>query len=247
MAKKKEKIEEVVTDAETVETVEEAPVKARKMVAVEPTQFGIVRPMITAVEAKAQWEAYLELKKSFLDRNDYQDLKIYTAGKGMVSKPFIKKSGWRKLATAFNVSVQIVGEVRKEYLTMDYTNNKSGTTTVKPGFVVEIVARASALNGRFMDGTGTCASNERNFAHLEHDIRATAETRAKNRAIADLIGGGEVTADEMMQIEEQKTNSCPRDHLKLPPKVVETVGKNKGRPYVRCPSCTFFEWQDAKT
>jgi len=35
------------------------------------------------------------------------------------------------------------------------------------------------------------------WAHEEHDVYALAHTRAKNRAIADLIGGGEVSAEEI--------------------------------------------------
>lgn len=247
MAKKQEKVEQVDDIPVEEEIVVKTPVKTDTEVLPMASQVQIVRPMISAVEARQAWDAYLELKKSFLDRSDYQDLKIFAAGKGMVSKPFIKKSGWRKLATAFNVSVEVTQEVRKEYPEMEYKDFKTGKVTVKSGFVVEVIARATAMNGRFMDGTGTCASNERNFAHLEHDIRATAETRAKNRAISDLIGGGEVSSEEMMQMEEQKASSCPRDHSKLPQKVVITEGKNKGRPYVKCPSCTFFEWQDEKT
>ena len=33
---------------------------------------------------------------------------------------------------------------------------------------------------------------------MEHDVYATAHTRAKNRAISDLVGGGEVSAEEML-------------------------------------------------
>lgn len=244
MAKKQDKVTEEVDVPQEEESFVETPVKSEIDNVSIPSEIQIVRPMISAVEAKEAWTAYLELKKSFLDRSDYQDLKMFVAGKGMTSRPFIKKSGWRKLATAFNVSVQVLKEVRKEYPEMEYKDFKANKVTVKSGFVVEIIVRATAMNGRYMDGTGTCASNERNFAHLEHDIRATAETRAKNRAISDLIGGGEVSAEEMMQMEEQKSNTCPRDHTKLPQKTVATEGKNKGRPYVKCPSCPFFEWQD---
>ena len=35
------------------------------------------------------------------------------------------------------------------------------------------------------------------FTHAEHDIISTAHTRAKNRAISDIIGTGEVSAEEM--------------------------------------------------
>ncbi len=204
----------------------------------------IVKPMVSPEQALAAWKAFQDLKTKLLEPSDYHVLQMFQMGKGMVKKPFIKKSGWRKLATVFNLSVEIVSEKRVEYPIMEYKDKKTEKTEVRPGFVVEIVARVTASNGRFMEGTGSCASNERGFAHLEHDMRATAETRAKNRAISDMIGGGEVSAEEMVQMEEDQKNKCIRDHSKLPEKVVVTEGKNKGRPYLKCPSCTFFKWLD---
>ena len=62
-------------------------------------------------------------------------------------------------------------------------------------------------NGCFADGWGNCSRGERGFAHPNHDIPATAHTRATNRAIADLIGAGEVTAEEMqadMEFQKQE-------------------------------------------
>ena len=35
------------------------------------------------------------------------------------------------------------------------------------------------------------------FSNPENDVRGTAHTRAKNRAISDLIGAGEVSAEEI--------------------------------------------------
>ena len=35
------------------------------------------------------------------------------------------------------------------------------------------------------------------FNNAEHDVLTTAHTRAKSRAIADLVGGGEVSAEEL--------------------------------------------------
>jgi hypothetical protein len=49
-----------------------------------------------------------------------------------------------------------------------------------------------------MDGTGTCSSNEKGLIKTEHNTRAIAETRAKNRAIADLCAFGETTAEEII-------------------------------------------------
>jgi hypothetical protein len=38
-----------------------------------------------------------------------------------------------------------------------------------------------------VESSSSCASDERDFNNLNHDVRATAQTRATNRAIADLI------------------------------------------------------------
>ena len=54
-----------------------------------------------------------------------------------------------------------------------------------------------APNSRSTTGIGFCSAKEREFAHPDHDIRATAHTRAKNRGISDMIAGGEVTAEEI--------------------------------------------------
>jgi len=67
----------------------------------------------------------------------------------------------------------------------------------------EFVVRATAPNGRSVDGWGAASVAEKGnpsgkaLGKLMHDIPATAETRAKNRACADLFGLGEVSAEEV--------------------------------------------------
>ncbi len=143
---------------------------------------------------KQQFDLFQKLKSILLNQNDYQEIQ---------GKKFIKKSGWRKFSFAFNLSDQIIKEDRKEY----------GNS-----FVSEVTCRAIAPNGRFSESTATCSLEEKahaddkkmkrstckgpcdgrkHYSHTEHDIRATAATRAKNRAISDLIGGGEVSAEEV--------------------------------------------------
>jgi hypothetical protein len=222
---KKPELEEIIDAPETSPN-------APQQTAVALLDANIVKPSVTPQQAAAQWKVYQELCNAILEPSDFLKLSTFGGpGKGMITKYFKVKSAWRKLATAFNLSVEIIKEVRKEYEDPKH-------------FVVEITARVTAVNGRFMDGTGTCSSIERKFTHLEHDVRAQAETRAKNRAIADMIGGGEVSAEEVMAMEENKKEKCPQDHEKLPEKIVSTEGKNKGRPYKKCNKCTFFEWQD---
>src|SRR5437763_5265540 len=142
-------------------------------------EVGVIRPVASAEEVLAAWQQFQELKRSMLTLDDYQEIQ---------GRARIKKSGWRKIAAAFGISDQILREERREH-----------GTPGQPGhyFVWEISSRAIAPNGRYVDAVGSCASNERRFAHTDHDVRAVAHTRSKNRAVADLVGGGEVSAEEI--------------------------------------------------
>jgi len=134
----------------------------------------IVKPMLKTKDALSEIKAFEEMKSKLLSESDYQSIS---------GKNFIKKSGWRKLALVFNISDQIIKSTKKE----------------KPdgSFVWFFRVRAIAPNGRFTEAVGSCDSKERRFAHAEHDVFATAHTRSKSRAISDLIGAGEVSAEEM--------------------------------------------------
>jgi hypothetical protein len=66
-------------------------------------------------------------------------------------------------------------------------------------FFWKIEVKAYAPNGRSCVGVGACDSRERKFAHLKHDVYATAHTRAKSRAISDLVAGGAVSAEEVSE------------------------------------------------
>lgn len=133
----------------------------------------LIRPVADIDEIVGAWNKYTELKSKLLSPTDYQPIS---------GKQYIKKSGWRKLQTAFGISDEVTNEKRTEF---------------GKHFTYEVTVKVSTQNGRFAFGVGSCSSSERNFAHPEHDVRSTGHTRAKNRAISDLIGGGEVSADEM--------------------------------------------------
>jgi hypothetical protein len=49
---------------------------------------------------------------------------------------------------------------------------------------------------------GCASTKERKFVHEAHDPYALAATRSKNRAISDIIGLGEVSAEEVLGSEE---------------------------------------------
>ncbi|MBQ2654037.1 MAG: hypothetical protein IJF83_10815 [Methanobrevibacter sp.] len=176
--------------------------------------------MVDVQGAKAFMDNYQEVCKSLLDKSDYQNIKVN--GK---SRPFKKKSAWRKIATAFNISDDIV---EKEIIRDD------NYQIISANFVV----RATAPNGRYGHGTGSCSifdkinnkdteqpSNfelRKRFSNAENDVIGTAHTRAKSRAISDLVGMGEVSAEEMMEMgvidKPKKVSVKPKTAAKPKPK-----------------------------
>ncbi|MFA5271124.1 MAG: hypothetical protein WC412_02135 [Candidatus Omnitrophota bacterium] len=159
--------------------VQTAPAVALQTKPIKPFSL-LIQPVAENEQIILAWENYQELKRKLLNDNDYQVIS---------GKQCIKKSGWRKIQTAFGISDELIKEERKEY---------------GKHFVYEVTVKTSAQNGRFAFGTGSCSSSERNFAHPEHDVRSTAHTRAKNRAISDLVGGGEVSAEEIISYPSEK-------------------------------------------
>ncbi len=121
-----------------------------------------------------------EFKERLLTPNDWVDIQ---------GKRFLKKSAWRKWALACGVSDRILSIERVPSTGKD----------PECGFYYRVVAEAFHLpTGRTATGAAVASSRERkSWAHEEHDIFALACTRAKNRAIADLVGGGEVSAEEV--------------------------------------------------
>ena len=164
---------------------------------------GTVELPVSIDQAVEEWTQYQELVRRLLDASDYQTIQ---------GRKFTKKSAWRKLARAFNIADQIVDR----HLMRDEVTGR----VVEADFLV----RATAPNGRYAEGWASCSIYERgheedkqdyngkvtckgpcngrkHFSNPDHDVPATAHTRAKNRSIADLIGAGEVSAEEVEQVQ----------------------------------------------
>ena len=151
--------------------------------------------MVDVEGAKAYMDNYQATVEALLDSSDYQKIG---------DNQFKKKSAWRKLATAFRISDCIIDEE----IVRDETNQ-----IVSAKYYV----KATLPNGRESIGVGACSIYDKiryhgkkadatiptnfelrgRFSNAEHDIPSTAHSRAKNRAISDLIGAGEVSAEEM--------------------------------------------------
>jgi hypothetical protein len=139
-----------------------------------PVSLDPVKPLVSPEQAVEEWARFEALKSKLLKEEDYQSI---------AGKRYIKRSGFRKIAVYFGLSDRILEQERI------YREDNS--------FSWRIVVEVKAPNGRVSTGVGACDSRERAFAHVEHDVYAIAHTRAKSRAISDMVAGGAVSAEEM--------------------------------------------------
>lgn len=189
-----------MSEAKTID-VEAAPLA----VAVREPQgaVGILRPADSLDAIADAFRQYQQVCERILGKDDYQTYE---------GKPRKKKSAWRKLATAFNVSTRVVEkeierDTERNVLSAFFTvEAQAGNRVTNGSGYCEVTekccagktgkkCRKAAWKGHYCCESG--CDGRKHWSHANHDIIATAETRAKNRAIADLIGCGEVSAEEL--------------------------------------------------
>ena len=134
-------------------------------------------------QAAYAMKKFQEIKSRILDENDIVKIQ---------GKTYTKRSGWRKIALAFNIRTEVLG-IEREH--------------VDDTLIVRVRARATANNGRYSDEVSVCDSSEftGNLKATLHNVETKAVTRAINRAISDLVGGGEVSAEEIETSGSEKT------------------------------------------
>lgn len=138
----------------------------------------LVCPVAATDTILQAWRRFHDLRLKLLDPNDFTEIR---------GERFAKKSAFRKLALAYGISTECVREDRIEF--------KSATAYL-------FTIKAMSPNGRSMIGSGSCHSDERRFTKPS-DCRATAETRATNRAIANLLGWAQISAEEVVGTEAE--------------------------------------------
>lgn len=125
------------------------------------------------------------------------------------NRTFKKKSAWRKLQRHFNISTSVV-DVETEM--------------VGEHLVATVKVKASAPWGQSAESVGACGGDEATGRRTITiaDAIATAETRATNRAVSNLIAMGEVSAEEMGKNGGGSSNK-PAEEKVMP------IGDNKGK------------------
>jgi len=109
-------------------------------------------------------------------------------------KTFRKKQAWRAMAIAFNLTVQAVTAEADERTVVGILEDGS------ENYAYRVTYKATAPSGRSVTGDGMCTAAEKSRGKLrasEHNVRSHAHTRAFNRAVSNLVGFGEVSAEEV--------------------------------------------------
>ncbi len=156
----------------------------------------------------------------------------------------VKKSGWLKYALAGNLNLEKIEEreVDKE------TPPGSGNWVT----IYHFDYRAIAQTGRYAEGSGSASTSERESSDkMIHDTRSLAQTRAMHRAISNLVGGGEVSAEEVMtsrrktkstQNTKKNPKKAPEEPLVDPDEEqVKTILTVNG---ISIDDLTIFKWLD---
>jgi len=164
------------------------------------TQGGFLAPATTIQNALETFNMFENAKTKLLNQNDVlwigRDGRPSTPGKG--GKPHIKRSGWRKMARFFGLNCTIINREKIK------SRDSEGEF-----YLWMYTVRATHPNGCHYDGEGIATSRDPFFSKKggvriepnEANIMMKAQTIAFNRAISDLLGSGEVSADEMVEVE----------------------------------------------
>jgi hypothetical protein len=172
-------------------TITAEPVEQTALVAVEAKATPL--PVFRGVEMTQAVTAYREVQQA-LDRAMPDQIMT------LDGKSFRKKAYWKAIAVAFNLTVELVEERREVHGELENGGDN---------YHYFVTYRASTPGGRSATGDGACSASEKQRGRMkasEHNVRSHSHTRACNRAISNLVGFGEVSAEE---VDREDTNGRP--------------------------------------
>lgn len=151
---------------------------------------GQISPAMGFQERLKIFEEFRTAKNKILSPEDYTEVTIKDRRTGEVRKrKIILKSGWRKIKLFFGISSEII-ELRREK-----DDDK---------IIYMCKAKVFTQSGMSAEAIGICSSDEPGKANMsEYVLSSIAQTRAINKAIADLVGADfDEEDDELATTEE---------------------------------------------
>src|SRR4029450_5509488 len=178
-------------------------------------------PMFGGAAMAAAFRGYQDLQHTLDQAMPDQVIQIE-------GRPFRKKGYWRGVGIAFNLTVTLLEERREVHGMFEDGHDNFGWIAIY---------QATAPNGRSAIGDGACFAIEKAVRRLpnkwallpyqatEHNIRSHAHTRSFNRAVSNLVGFGEVSAEEL-----ERDDDDTREALPLPPHTPHAPPQEPARP-----------------
>lgn len=172
------------------------------------TALPVLMPTFTGPPSAEVLEGYLQALASpaALERSQLLAAAYDAACKSLIgpndihregNREFKKKSAWRKLGRHFQISTEVLG-VEHSVVRLREEGEADLLAIVR--------VRATAPWGQSCEAAGACCTDEETGRRVitVADAIATAQTRATNRAVSDLVAMGEVSADELSERREPR-------------------------------------------
>lgn len=182
------------------------PATEEKALAVIEGEFRDLRPTVSAEDARQAMQLYQEIAQAVTDKSDYQTFRERDGREHI----FRKRSGWKKLERFYGVSVSIRDERifhdHKPAICLRVKMPEAYKDVVDCGCPIKgvryVVRAVDTRSGRFSENVGIALMPERRIPSSAslHDLATRAFNRGANRAVADLIGVSDPSAEEQ-QIE----------------------------------------------
>lgn len=179
---------------------------------------ALLDPVRTPAKALEAWVQYQDLKSKIGSEEDFATIQ---------GKMHPKRQWVNKLTTFLNIKTEIIRSVQIENgVVIIDKGDVVQTSSVDDKDVVsyEYWVRATAPSGRFSENVGACEIAEKKkgrMAATKHNVAAHALTRARCRAVLDLVGFGEVSAEEILAPPEAEEIDYQRPVVTKQPKKSE--------------------------
>lgn len=155
---------------------------------------GIIRPVVSVDQAVEAWNQFQELKRRLLTDDDFVNI-------GGRKAP--RKTAFRKVKVPFGINLRLISEVRRDLDDGNYEYTAKVCAEAPNGTFAEAESSCSSIEPfgiRQAESTRKLVKDPNRKVHPEmfvFAVRGMAQTRAYNRAISDLVGGLDTSAEEL--------------------------------------------------
>lgn len=197
--------------------------------------LGFITPIATPARLRAAFAEKQRLYAAILDESDYIYTVSYTENGKTRQNIYTRREDAEKAAKAYGVDIR-ASPKKSGIVKLASALGIQARRKMVRGLPDDPVATYSYVvyeathqrTGRSEEGIGWCDKTERGGRISSHDVIATADTRAYNRAILRLAGFGDVSADEIVagaSLDEvpSQPEPAPKKPLALPASTADDV------------------------